>query len=217
MKPLVIIANWKSHKTSAEALSWWQVFSEKHQPDTTIIILAVPYTLLPILAPVVSTRPDVFLAAQDMSPFDESAHTGEVAGQQIKEFAKYVLIGHSEVRKETGETVDIRKQKIMQAQASGLTPFVFYGGTDDTLLQSPFLVYEPPSAISPNPPETPEDVFHMTEKMHESMPDAKILYGGNVTPENVKSYVTLPLVEVVVIGRASLDPLEFLELIAHAQ
>jgi triosephosphate isomerase len=46
----------------------------------------------------------VKIGAQNVSPFDEGAYTGEVNAKQIKDFADFVLIGHSERRKNFNET-----------------------------------------------------------------------------------------------------------------
>ncbi len=216
MKSLIFIANWKSYKTSEEAIEWFQVFTKRYAPTEHQIILAVSYTLLPILKPLIATRQDMALATQDLSEFSQGAHTAEIAAEQAVEYVTYCLIGHSEVRRETGETLEQRKSKIELAEKNGIIPFVFYEGDDDALISSPFLVFEPPSAISPNPPESPEKVRTVTEQMKKEVPSVAILYGGSVTAQDVSSYTSLPLVSGVVVGHASLNPNEFVELITHA-
>jgi len=46
--------------------------------------------------------------------------------------------------------------------------------------------------------------------------NAVILYGGNVTAENVHTFTQMPHISGVVVGRASLDPIEFASLIQNA-
>lgn len=70
---------------------------------------------------------DVTIGAQDLSAFDEGAHTGEVSGKMVKSLGcDYVIVGHSEIRK-AGETNDTVKEKVRAALRNALAPILCVG------------------------------------------------------------------------------------------
>ena len=101
MKKLFIVANWKSNKTSLDAGEWLHRFMNYDLGFMNKDVIICPsFTLLSNLKSYfLNHKSTIKLGAQDISPFDEGAYTGEINGKQIKEFADYVLIGHSERRK----------------------------------------------------------------------------------------------------------------------
>src|SRR5882762_6024752 len=99
MKKLFIVANWKSNKTSHEAQEWlekvaagnWQLADSKE------VIVCSSYPSLPLLKSFITEKNlPISIGAQDISAFGPGAYTGEVNASQIKEFATYTIIGHSE-------------------------------------------------------------------------------------------------------------------------
>src|SRR5258708_6494582 len=105
MKKVFIIGNWKSYKTSLETTMWFQEISnllagrQVSNFENKEVVLCVPFTLLSLAKSLIEqyTLP-ITLGVQDISPFGEGKYTGEINGKQIAEFAKYVIIGHSERR-----------------------------------------------------------------------------------------------------------------------
>src|SRR5205814_3824219 len=60
------------------------------------------------------------------------AHTGEIAPAMLVELGcRYVLLGHSERRKEIGESDELINRKVRAALAHGLTPVLCVGETAD--------------------------------------------------------------------------------------
>lgn len=222
MKKLFIVANWKSNKTLDEAMEWLNALSEISFPlDTKEMIVCPPFTLLPEMSRfVIQHNLPVKLGAQDVSPFGEGAYTGSVNAKQIKEFAEYVLIGHSERKRLFGEAEEIIPKKVEQALAVGLKPIVFL---QDQASQIPsgveFVVYEPPSAISGasgGVPEKTADVLAAADVILKTNPSLTVLYGGSVNAENVATFTTLPEIAGVVPGKASLDAASFLQIVENA-
>ena len=73
----------------------------------------------------------VGLGAQNMHWEEKGAFTGEVAPNMVKEFCRYVIIGHSERRAHFGETDENVNRKVRAAQKFDLVPIVCFGETLD--------------------------------------------------------------------------------------
>lgn len=187
------------------------------------IIICPSFTLLDELAKIIKqSNPSIKieLGAQDISPFDEGPYTGEQSGGQIAEFVKYVIVGHSERRINFGETDEQVKDKVAIARKYQLEPIFCVQGKDTPVPAGVHIVaYEPPSAIStgtvgePATPQVAEDVaFFYKHERH----ILYVLYGGSVDPSNVHQYTSLPSIDGVLIGGASLDPVSFSQIIQKA-
>ena len=119
MGKLLIAGNWKSNKGIAEAQDWLGKFNVNWENAT--VVLCVPFTLLYSLKQEIDRlQIPIELAAQNVSPYSAGAYTGEIHAAQIKEFADWVIIGHSERRKYFGESDEVLSQKAEQAKSAGL-------------------------------------------------------------------------------------------------
>jgi triosephosphate isomerase (TIM) len=208
-----IIANWKAHKTLEEARTWMQVFSEKYvsREDRTVII-CVPHPFLYPTAQTVKNMTNVFVGAQDLSIFEEGSHTGEVVANHIASMATYVMLGHSERRRELAETNDVVMKKVSQAKAKDITPIVCVRGPEDVFSEAPYVVYEPVGAIGTGANESLEKTIEMKGSLN--LPSGtKFLYGGSVDPKNCASYTSRGEIDGVLVGTASLDPEVFAQVV----
>ncbi len=233
MKKLFLVANWKSNKTSLEAKEWLtQVQRSKFKDPADAkamagrqsskekeVIICPPFTLLSTMKSFIDDKKlPVKLGGQNVSPFDAGAYTGEINAKQIKEFADYVIIGHSERRNNFGETDDILIKKVKKAMGVGLTPiFCIQNETTPVPEEVTLVAYEPPTAIGTGNPDTPENAGRVAKIVKEKNPHiAYILYGGSVTQDNIRSFVEMEHINGVLVGGASLDPLKFTALIKNA-
>jgi triosephosphate isomerase (TIM) len=221
MKKLFIIANWKSYKTTQEANDWLQAFAgaNPQEDESKEVIICAPFTLLSLLK---SYTDEVVLpikiGSQDVSPFEEGAETGEVAADQVKEFADYAIIGHSERRKNFNETDDILKKKVELALKYHVTP-IFCVQDENTFIPEgvELVAYEPIFAIGSGTPDTPENAENVIHAIKEKNQHVKyVLYGGSVKPENVHSFTASPSIDGVLVGGASLDAHKFFQMIQNA-
>lgn len=218
MKKLFIIGNWKSNKTSLEARNWLKDFQISEVQDKEIIICP-SFTLLAMMhAFIQEHNMPIKLCGQDISPFPEGAYTGAINGRQIKEFASYVLIGHSERRTHFKESDELLAEKLKMAQAYQLEPIYCIPEKNASIPPGLSVVaYEPLDAISTSGAHpVPTDVANavgkrLQEEQHVRYP----LYGGSVTSENVQTYASLPHINGFLIGGASLDPQEFAQIIQN--
>ncbi|EKD86321.1 MAG: triosephosphate isomerase [uncultured bacterium] len=224
MKKTLIAANWKSNKTKNEARNWIFEVSRQEFPDNLEIVILPPFTLLDFLDSFIKANNLKFkLGAQDISPFGLGAYTGEVNASQVKEFASYVLIGHSERRKNFSESDEQINQKIQQAESLDLIPIVCVSDVsqlEDLKSEKEMVIaYEPPGAISTSGPgakaEDPDSVLEFVRKIKEKNP-ARVIYGGSVGADNVKDYTGLDNIEGVLVGGKSLDAESFINLVNNA-
>ncbi len=87
------------------------------------------------------------------------------------------------------------------------------------------IAYEPVWAIGTGVVATEEQIkeshLFIREKLRdiygEIANEIRILYGGSVSPENIKSIITLDNVDGVLVGGASLDPLSFAKIVKYDQ
>jgi triosephosphate isomerase len=223
MKDIFIIANWKSNFTIKEADTWFEDFSsyEKTYPNKKIVICP-PFTLLHFLSEKIKkANLPLFLGAQDISPFEKGAYTGEINGEQIREFADFVIIGHSERRKNFSETKDLINQKLAMAEKYGLLPILCISQIEETNgiksgKRGLIIAYEPLFAIGSGNPDTPQNAEKVAESIKEKLGNVDTLYGGSVSSENVSSFTKMPSISGVLVGNSSLDPFEFSKIIQNA-
>ena len=212
MKKIFIVANWKSNKVSADI----DLYATSLQEESKEIIICPPFTLLSALKNLIDEKKLPYkLGAQDISPYEPGAYTGEINGRQIKEFADYVIIGHSERRTNFGEDDDLLKKKVQQALASGLTP-IYCIQDENTFVPAGvnIVAYEPVSAIGTGNPDTPENAEKVATAVMSKNPHITVvLYGGSVNHENISSFVQLEHINGVLTGGASLNPDKFAALI----
>jgi triosephosphate isomerase len=75
-------------------------------------------------------EPMLKMGAQDVSPHNSGAFTGEVSAAMLKEHnVGYAIVGHSERRQYHGETDALVADKVKAALAAGITPIVCVGET----------------------------------------------------------------------------------------
>lgn len=220
MKKIFIVANWKSNKTQLEAQKWLQELSTfNFQLLTSKEIIVCPsFIHLPLMKAFIEEKKlPIKLGVQNISPFDEGAYTGEVNGKQIKEFAEFVLIGHSERRKNFFENDEIVNKKVEQAIKYDLTPILCMSDIQQIKNEKfkIMVAYEPLFAIGSGIPDTPENAESIADKIKEILDPIPVLYGGSVTSKNVKKFTQMSNIDGVLIGGASLDAQEFYTIIQN--
>jgi triosephosphate isomerase len=123
-------ANWKMHKTRAEAVGFAERFAEEAGELSAIdVVLCPPATALAALAEALAGS-SVWVAAQTMHQEDSGAYTGELStGMLLEAGAGGVILGHSERRQLFGETDQALAEKVPAAVAAGLVPILCVGET----------------------------------------------------------------------------------------
>ncbi len=129
---LIIAANWKMHKTMAEAVDYCRILAEDGPLLAGVeVLICPPFTALSALTAVLMDAP-FKLCAQDMHWEQQGAFTGEISAPMLRELGvEYVIIGHSERRHLMGEDNHVVRAKIESAFKNGLSPILCVGETDD--------------------------------------------------------------------------------------
>ncbi|UCF81446.1 MAG: triose-phosphate isomerase [Acidobacteriota bacterium] len=132
MDGALITANWKMHKTPREAAAFvWELARHvRRKPLRCRVVLAPAFPLLPAVAEALrKERLPAALAAQDVSPHNEGAFTGEVSLGMLRAVGvSYVIVGHSERRRLFGETdADVARKMHAVLEAPRMTPIVCIG------------------------------------------------------------------------------------------
>lgn len=237
MKKVFIIANWKSNMTVEETNRW---FEEESNIEIFItnalllkdkigqtdeagfekeIIICPPFTLFSTLKNLIEQKKLPFkIGAQNVSLFDQGPYTGEINAKQIKEFGDYVIIGHSERRRNMGESDEMTFQKTNQALKNGLTPIYCVQDENAHIPNGVRLAaYEPPGAIGTGNPDSPENAHRVAGEIKRKHPEIEdVIYGGSVNSENIQSYIQKDTISGVLVGGASLDPVKFAALVKEA-
>ncbi|HIH38123.1 triose-phosphate isomerase [Candidatus Woesearchaeota archaeon] len=120
--------NWKMNKTTAEARTYLDTFLGPLSSYDADIVLFCPYMILPAASQKAKGTP-LSLGAQNLYPKPSGAYTGEISPAMVKEFATYVLLGHSERRIYLGETDSFINEKVRVALREDLKVVLCVGET----------------------------------------------------------------------------------------
>jgi len=142
-----------------------------------------------------------------------------------------------------GESNQVVNAKIKQALADGLTPIVCVGekeqadgyimwlkqqvaatvaGLSGDEISKCLIAYEPVWAISTNPdaqPDTPELALRSISAIREYLVgnhppvDVRVLYGGSINEKNAIDFLSLPEIDGVLVGAASLRKEDFVQIL----
>lgn len=218
MKQSLIIGNWKSYKNTKEAEEWFAHVSSSLISPQAQVVLCPPFPLLSLCKNLVQKHQLPWkIGAQDASGFPEGKHTGFVSAKLLTDFVQYVLIGHSERRKEAGETDEMLFEKVKRVKEVGLTPVFFVQGEETPIPDGIEIVaYEPVFAIGTGTPDTPQHAEEVVSYFKKVKQVPTVLYGGSVDDKNVALFLAEESIDGVVPGGASLDPAVFASLINNA-
>jgi triosephosphate isomerase len=114
----------------AELKALKQRLEQSPVPEAAIMVCP-PATLL-AQARWALTGSDILLGAQDCHPLPSGAHTGDLSAEMLADAgASAVIVGHSERRKDHGETDALVNAKARAAFRAGLTAIICVGETDE--------------------------------------------------------------------------------------
>lgn len=133
MTPLLLIGNWKSNTSfaEAEALVDASIEAKRAAGENVWVGVTPPFPWLMALKGKIKAQGDVgtqlWMGAQNCSATDNGAYTGEVSAKMLTEVATFVIVGHSERRALYNETDDIVREKLTRALENRLHPVLCVG------------------------------------------------------------------------------------------
>ncbi len=224
----ILVANLKMNLNYEEIINYKNILSNC---DCSNLIVCPSNIYLELL------RGQKFsLGAQDGYYIDKGAYTGEVSFYQLKDLVSYCIVGHSERRRLFGESNELISRKVESCTKNGVTPILCVGETIDEhnskitdeiiskqlqalhVSNNIIIAYEPVYAIGSGIIPSYEDIKSTHSFIKEEMKrlyniDVKVLYGGSVNLENAKSICFIENVDGLLIGGASNDPNNILNML----
>jgi triosephosphate isomerase (TIM) len=132
----LMAGNWKMNLNHLEAIALVQklayTLSDKDY-DTTEVVVLPPFTDLRSVQTLIDgDRLRVGYGAQDLSPHDAGAYTGDIGGPLLAKLGcAYVVVGHSERRQYHQEDDGIVNAKVKAAIRNGMAPILCVGESLD--------------------------------------------------------------------------------------
>jgi triosephosphate isomerase len=126
----IVAGNWKMNTSAASARELLEAIAAGNPDSVTNVekIVCPPFVYLPLASDVLDAS-SVKVGAQDLHWEEKGAFTGEVSGPMLRDYAEYVIIGHSERRAYFGDTDEWVNRKLKAALSHGLIPIVCVGET----------------------------------------------------------------------------------------
>ena len=132
-RPILVSGNWKMNENHFEALKLVQelagILRASPVPEGREASIHPPHTSLRTVQTAVETdHVPLALGAQTCHFEDRGAYTGEVSAEMLAKLnVRYVIAGHSERRRDFGETDEIVRKKMDAILRNGMRPIVCVG------------------------------------------------------------------------------------------
>lgn len=130
MREVIVAANWKMHTTPADAGAFATLVARRTRESGEAVVRVVfpPFVCLAAVRDaLVETDPTVAVGAQNVHHEAVGAFTGEVSAPMLAGLVTWVIVGHSERRRDAGETDALIGRKLGRAVDAGLRPILCVG------------------------------------------------------------------------------------------
>jgi len=194
MRPLIIAANWKMNTTPADAGELAATIAARTEEPGVTRVICPPYVCLAAVRDALVGK-NVGVGAQNVHHELAGAYTGEVSAAALFGLATWVILGHSERRRDEFESDALIGKKLARAISSGLRPILCVGellaereagravevvatqlrgalaGLDvESLMSGGFVIaYEPVWAIGTGRTASPADAAAMAEAIRSTL------------------------------------------------
>jgi triosephosphate isomerase (TIM) len=207
----LIAGNWKmnlDHQRATVVVQKldWTLKDKRHDHDETEVAVFPPFTDIRSVQTLIDgDRLKLQLGAQDLSPYDSGAYTGDISGEFLAKLGcSYVIVGHSERRTIHHETDEDVNAKVKAALRHELTPILCVGeplevrkeggqvahivaqltaaldGVAATDVASLVVAYEPIWAIGTGEVATPDDAQEACAALRQTVAE---LHSGEIADQ----------------------------------
>lgn len=136
MRRALVAGNWKMHGTQAKVRELLGGVLQAPAPRGVDVVVCPPFPYLG-LASALLRGSAIGLGAQDLHAAAEGAFTGSVSGPMLADLGcGWVIVGHSERRRDCGEDDALVVAKTKAARHAGLVPVVCIGETGEQRAQA---------------------------------------------------------------------------------
>lgn len=244
-KPLVA-GNWKMHGNTETASNLAAQLAEQWSDHPAVEMVVIPPFVHLGAVKAVLAKSTIAVGAQNISQHEGGAYTGETSGEMLVDLGcDYVLVGHSERRELFGECNSTVAEKFKAAQKAGLTPILCVGESLQQRQQQQTLdvvngqiaavidcvglhnvcraviAYEPVWAIGTGEVASPQQAQQVHSAIRTQLGDAgadtRLLYGGSVKANSAAELFAQPDINGGLVGGASLEAQEFLNIVKLAE
>lgn len=194
----LIAGNWKMNFDHLQAIAFvqklaWSLKDARHDYAEVEVAVFPPFTdLRSVQTLLAADKLPIALGAQDVSPVDSGAYTGDISAAMLQRLeTHYVIVGHSERRGGHGESDELVGQKARAAVNAGMIPVICVGETAEDLAEHGaaaiplaqltaalaeiptdaeiVVAYEPVWAIGSGEPATPEQAEEVAAVLRQAL------------------------------------------------
>lgn len=242
MKQQMVMGNWKMNgRLESIDILLGELRTLLSESEQTQCAIFPPSIYLPRVQTLLSNS-GISWGAQNVYPADSGAFTGELSGPMLQDFkCRYVLVGHSERRHLFGEDENFVAKKFHHAKDHDMIPVLCVGETltereqglteaviarqlaavmrdQDAVFNQTVIAYEPVWAIGTGKTATVEQAQEVHEFIRgiiakHASDRVTILYGGSVNESNARALFSMPDVDGGLVGGASLNARQFVEIV----
>src|SRR3954449_1050119 len=126
MRPILIAANWKMNTTPADAGELARTIAGRTREPDVVRVICPPFVCLAAVRDALAGE-DVAVGAQNVHHELAGAFTGEISAPMLEGLATWVIVGHSERRRDAGETDELIGRRLRRAVEARMRPILCVG------------------------------------------------------------------------------------------
>jgi triosephosphate isomerase len=126
MRPVIIAGNWKMNGLPAEAGPLALAIAQAMPHPEVTRVLCPPFVSLAAVAAALEGT-GVEVGAQEVHAEGAGAYTGGISAAMLAGLATWAIVGHSERRRDQGETDELIGRKVVRCIDGGLRPILCVG------------------------------------------------------------------------------------------